>query len=221
MKEAKLLRDRSSPELGTILPPEDVDEFLLMHLMVQSWRKVIRFKSLHAAHPFTLFVYEIESDKDFSNFNLSTNILGKSLCIRFGDLGFAFVADGGLQHEMAELGPYDLGFKKLHPVQFDELAARVHYKSSLRNATHLYVHYETPETFEFNQVELTPYNKIKLPDGSDPVFLEWSSIELALAFEHYGVPGSNLLIDQNGEASLTFLVDENGVKRHLPPGCFS
>jgi hypothetical protein len=136
-------------------------------------------------------------------------------------LGFAFIADGGLQHEMAELGPYGLGFKKLHPVQFDEIAARVHYKSSLRNATHLYVHVESPERFEFNQVEVTPYTNVKLRDGSDQVFLEWSSVELARAFKHYGVRGSNLLIDEKGEASRTFLVDENGDKRDLPPGCFS
>lgn len=221
MKEASLFRDRSSPELGMIFPPEDVDELLLMHLLIQSWRKIIRFNTLHAAHPFTLFVYEIENDMDFSSFNLSTNMLGKSLCIRFGDLGFAFVGDGGLQHEMAELGPYGLGFKKLHPVQFDELAARVHYKSSLRNATHSYLHFESPEKFEFNQVKLTPYTNVKLSDGSDKVFREWSSAELALVFRRYGVPGSNLLIDENGEASYTFLVHENGDKRDLPPGCFS
>lgn len=220
IKEANLLHDRRSPELGMIFPPEGVDELLLMHLLVQSWRKVIKFKSLHTVHPFTLFVYEIEKDRDFPNFNLSTNLFGKSICMRFDDLGFAFVADGGLQHEMAELGPFDLGFKKLHPVQFDELAARVHYKSSLRDATHFYMHFENSERFDFNQIRVTPYTNIKLEDGSDRVFREWSLSELALVLKRYGVPGWNNLIDENGEAVYTFLVDKNGAKQNLPAGCF-
>lgn len=221
IKEASLLHDRSSPELGMIFPTEGVDELFLMHLLVQSWRKVIHFRSLHAAHPFTLYVYEIEQDDDFSNFNMSTNLFGKSLCIRFGDLGLAFVSDGGLQHEMATLGPYNLGFQKLHPVQFDELAARVHYKSALRDATHLYIHSESPESFNFNQVRVTPYTDIKLKDGSDRVFREWSLSELALVLENYQVPGWNHLIDEAGQATHTFLVSENGTKQNLHAGSFS
>jgi len=175
----------------------------------------------HTVHPFTLYVYEIEKDDDFEDFNLSTNLLGKSLCMRFGDLGFAFVADGGLQHEMAELGPYNLGFQKLHPVQFDELAARVHYKSALRDATHFYIHSENPESFYFNQIKVTPYTNIKLKDGSDRVFREWSLNELALMLKNYDVPGGRYLVDEAGKASYTFLVDENSKKKNLPAGSFS
>lgn len=221
VKEASLLHDRSSPELGVIFPPEEIAELILLHLLVQSWRKTIRFQSLHTVHPFTLYVYEIEKDHDFADFNLSTNLLGKSLCMRFGDLGFAFVADGGLQHEMGEFGPYDLGFQKLHPVQFDELAARVHYKSVLRDATHFYVHSENPESFCFNQVKVTPYTNIKLNDGSDRVFREWSLSELAVMLENYDVPGGKYLINEAGEASYTFLVGENGAKKNLSAGSFS
>jgi len=204
-----------------IFPPEGLDELLLMHLLVQSWRKAIRFTSLHTVHPFTLYVYQIEQDPDFSQFNLSTNIFGKSLCIRFGDLGFAFVADGGLQHEIGELGPYDLAYKKLHPVQFDGLAARVHYKAALRDATHFYIHIESPESFDFNQVKVTPYTSEQFEDGSARIFREWSLTELATVFELYGVPGWRHLVDEKGEASYTFLVDQFGAKRNIPPGGFS
>lgn len=221
VKEMSLLHDRGDPELGMIFPPEGAGELLLIHLLVQSWRKTIRFQSLHTHHPFTLYVYEIEEDDEFEDFNLSTNLLGKSLCIRFGNLGFAFVADGGLQHEMAELGPYNLGFQKLHPVQFDELSARIHYKSALRDATHFYVHSESPNSFYFNQVKVTPYTNIKLQDGSDRVFREWSSSELTLVLKNYGVPGWKFLIDEAGEASYTFLVGENGTKKNLPAGSFA
>lgn len=214
-KETSLLRDRSSPELGTILCPSVMSEMMLLHLLVQSWRKLILFETIHAKHPFTLYVYEIEEDDEFSRFNFSTNIVGKSLCIRFGSLGFAFVADGGLQHDISELGPYDLAFQRLHPIQFDELAARIHYKSTLRDATHLYVHVEDDTSLRFIQIKVIPYSENKLDNGDGQVFREWSNFELAGAFRVYGFPGWEYLLDENREAVYTLLVDSQGKKLNL------
>lgn len=211
-KEAALLRDQRHPELGPIFPPDAMDEMFLLHLLLQSWRKVILFRAIHAQHPFTLYVYALDEDKDYGSFNLSTNIFGKSICVRFGDLGFVFVGDGGLQHELADLGPYGLARQQLHPIQFDELAARVHYKSALRNATHSYIHVEDADTFSFQQMAVVPYTKTKLPDGSDQVFRPWSLKQLAEVLESYKVPGFEHLIDEAGEAVFTRLVDETGQK---------
>lgn len=211
-KEAALLRDQRHPELGPIIPPDAMDEMFLLHLLLQSWRKVILFSAIHTQHPFTLYVYALDEDKDYGSFNLSTNIFGKSICLRFGDLGFAFVGDGGLQHEMADLGPYGLARQQLHPIQFDELAARVHYKSALRDATHSYFHAEDADTFSFQQMAVVPYTKTKLPDGSDQVFRPWSLKQLAEVLESYKVPGFEHLIDEAGEAVFTRLVDETGQK---------
>ena len=214
-KEASLLLDQRQPELGAIFPPDAMDEMYLLHLLVQSWRKLIHFSVIHTQHPFTLYVYSVSEDNEYGSFNISTNLFGKSICLRFGDLGFAFVGDGGLQHEMAELGPYNLARQKLHPIQFDELAARVHYKSALRDATHSYLHFEDTDKFKFQQVAVVPYTNVKLPDGSDRVFKPWSQIQLAKFFELYQVPGFEHLIDEAGEAALTRLVDENGRKLTL------
>lgn len=214
-KEATLLRDRRNPALGTIFPPHAMDEMFLLHLLVQSWRKKIQFRTLHTQHPFTLYVYPLSRDPNYGEFNLSTNIFGKSICMRFGDLGFAFVGDGGLQHEMENLGPYRLARQHLHPIQFDELAARIHYKSTLRDATHRYVNSEDPKTFLFQQTAVVPYSKHKLSDGSDRVFQQWSDEELAKMFERYNVPGFEHLINEAGEASYTRLVDERGQKLSL------
>lgn len=219
--EARLLRDRKNPKLGSIFDPKWMSELVSMHLLVQSWRKVVRFRSLHAAHPFTLYVYGIERDRDFGDFNVSTNLLGRSICLRCGDLGYAFIADGGLQHEMAELGPYNLAFERLHPVQFDELAARVHYKASLCDASHAYAYYETEETFEFDQLSVAPYNSAVLEDGSKRVFRDWSLEEFWGAMQHYGVPGWEYLIDKQGMSNLTRLADDDGKKLYIPPGIFT
>ncbi len=211
-KEASLLRDRRQPALGAIFPPDAMDEMFLLHLLVQSWRKLILFRAIHTQHPFTLYVYSLLEDEEYGAFNLSTNIFGKSICMRFGDLGLVFVGDGGLQHEMGVLGPYELAHQCLHPIQFDELAARVHYKSALRDATHSYLHAEDADTFRFQQMAVVPYTKIKLPDGSDRVFKPWSLEALAEVFRRYEVPGFEYLIDESGEAAFTRLVDENGQK---------
>lgn len=209
-KESSLPHNRQNPSLGSIYPPEEMDEVRLLHLLIQSWRKIISFKCIHAKHPFTLYVYSIDQLEGYSNFNLSTNIYGKSICLRFGDLGFAFVGDGGLQQEMAELGPFDLCFRRLHPIQFDEIAARIHYKSALRDATHSYVFSEEADVIRFEQVAVLPYTRTILPDGSNPVFKYWSGKDLAEVFKRYRVPGFEHLIDANGEASFTRLVDESG-----------
>lgn len=211
-KETSLPHDQRQPALGTIFPPDAMDEMYLLHLLVQSWRKLIMFRSIHTQHPFTLYVYSLSEDEEYGAFNLTTNIFGKSICVRFGGLGFAFVGDGGLQHEMANLGPYGLAHQRLHPIQFDELAARVHYKSALRDATHSYLHAEAADTFRFQQLSVVPYTNVKLPDGSDRVFKPWSLEELSEVFRRYDVPGFEYLIDQTGKASFTRLVDENGRK---------
>jgi len=164
-KETTLIYDRSQPNSGSIFPPKFMDDFYILHLLVQSWRKTIKFRALHAAHPFTLYVYQLDTDSNYADFNISTNPFAMSICIRFGNLGFAFVGDGGLQHNSAELGPFNLAFQKLYPIQFDEIAARIHYKSVLRDATHLYANSENLDTFNFQQIKLKPYTDEILDDG--------------------------------------------------------
>lgn len=211
-KEAKLLVNRKQPELGSIFPPALMDEMFLLHLLVQSWRKVITFTGLHAEHPFTLYVYEIDEDDNYETFNLSTNLLGKSICMRFGQLGIAFVGDGGLQHHVGGLGPYDLAFQKVHPIQFDEIAARVHYKSALRDATHQYVHAEDEHNFQFHQLSVAPYSSELIDGGQKRVFRDWSDQEFAYMLKILQVPGWEQLLDGDGGATYTRLVDESGRK---------
>lgn len=209
-KEASLAFDRSQPSLGSIVPADYFDELFFVHLLVQSWRKSLRFNCLHAAHPFTLFVYEIEPDDRYGNFDVSTNLTGKSICIRFGNLGFAFVADGGLQHHVGEFGPFSLAFEKLHPIQFSEIAARVHYKAALRDATHSYVQHEDHESFTFNQTHVLPYANTILSNGEIQIFKPWNNAELSAFFERYEVPGFEDLIDRTGVATQTRLINEAG-----------
>lgn len=216
IKESALPLNQRQPDQGNIVPLDYIDELFLMHLLVQSWRKKIIFNCLHTIHPFTLYVYQIDEDPEYGDFDISTNVLGQSICVRFGGLGFAFVADGGLQHHSGDLGPFDLAFKKLHPIQFSEVAARIHYKAALRDATHSYIQHENPESFTFTQISVSPYSNTILPDGAMQVFKPWSDRELTQALSIYRVPRAERLIDDSGSAVFTRLVDENGNVLQLP-----
>lgn len=210
IKESALSLDQKQPQQGNIVSVDYFDELFFIHLLIQSWRKKVNFNSLHTIHPFTLYVYRIEEDLQFGKFDISTNVHGKSICIRFGSWGFAFVADGGLQHHAGEFGPFGLAFKKLHPIQFSEICARIHHKATLRDATHRYIHHEDADSFTFTQTSVSPYTNTKLSNGEMQVFKPWSNTGLAGALEKYQVPKFELLLDNMGVAKFTRLVDANG-----------
>jgi hypothetical protein len=216
IKESALSLNLSQPDQGKIVPLNYFDELFLMHLLIQSWRKALTFNCLHSIHPFTLYVYQVDEDPEYGDFDISTNVHGKSICVRFGGLGFAFVADGGLQHHSGDLGPFKLAFKKVHPIQFSEIAARIHYKAALRDATHSYLQHEDRESFTFNQTSVSPYSNTILQDGTMQIFKPWSDRELAQVLLTYRVPGAEQLIDASGSAVFTRLVDENGTFLQLP-----
>lgn len=210
MKEATLLVDRRLPDAGTIFPASELDDIILLHLFIQSWRKLAVFRCIHGTHPFSLYSYKLERDARYSEFNFSTNLFGKSIAIRFGDVGLCFVGDGGLQHEIGPLGTFDLSGRTLHAAQFDEIAARVHYKAQLRDATHFYVHTEAPKDFVSMQLHVKHYSGERFAGGSRRIFRDWSDAELAIAFARYGVPDYEGLLDEEGRAVYTRLINDKG-----------
>ncbi|MEP1334543.1 MAG: hypothetical protein ABJK43_17710 [Lentilitoribacter sp.] len=219
IKETSLSLNMKHPAEGSIVPTNYIGELFFIHLLIQSWRKKITFNCLHTIHPFTLYVYQIEEDPLHSNFDMTTNVIGQSICIRFGGLGFAFVADGGLQHHSGRLGPFGLAFQKLHPIQFSEIAARIHYKAALRNVTHKYLFHEDLETFTLTQTAVAPYSNTKLSNGEMELFKPWDDSEFKYALQAYGIPNIEHLTDNNGTVKFTRLVDEAGKLLQLSKIC--
>lgn len=185
VKETTLLVDRTDPSKGSILSHDFLEEFRQAQFILQSARKRTVFHSLHGPHPFTLYMYRIERDEDFGDFDLSTNLLGQSIAIRLGSLGLVFVNDGGLQYEAGRKGPLDLDGKRLHPIQFSEVVARVYYKAALRDATHAYTSSETPDNIVVDQVAVRPFSNVLLEGGRVRIFRPWDDIECAHMIERY------------------------------------
>ena len=173
VKETALLLDRKNPSLGNIVPAHWIEDLHHGHLVLQSARKPTIFNCLHSPFPFSTYWYRIKYEEEEPQFDLSTNILGQSIAMRMGRLGTIFVNDGGLQMEIDPKGPFALLGAEISPIQFSELYSRVHYKSSLRRATHLYLNSEDDTKFVFNQLNVQPYRNVYLPDGKMKIFEQW------------------------------------------------
>lgn len=173
VKETALLLDQKNPALGRIVSADFIDHFFHFQLILQSSRKKTRFRALHSTYPFTLYWYRIDGSDN--TFDLSTDILGQSIAVHMGKLGVAFVNDGGLQMIHGQKGPYELEGATVLPHQFGELAARVHTKASLRDATHFYLSSETKSQLTIEQQYLRPFANFTLENGEFQVFRPWDS----------------------------------------------
>lgn len=216
VQETRMARDRSKPQHGPIVPPHFFDDFFHTHLLLQSARKRIKFECLHAEFPFSLYTYKILEDHRYGKWDFSTCIPGMSVAIRFGALGAVFVADGGLQMEVASKGPFDLIDQRLHPLQFSEISARIHYKAYLRDATHLYLTSETPDQVNMKQLNVSSFSGIIQETGEKRIFRDWDEGELAQMLCGYSGRELNKVYDSKSGRTYTTLLDSDGSLRTIP-----
>lgn len=210
VKESSLAADRRSPLNGNIVPAWLLEEFSHAQLILQSARKSTAFRCLHGLFPLTVYTYRISEDPNFGGFDLSTHIGGQSAAIRLGPIGVIFVNDGGLQLEAGREGPLGLDGRELHPLQFSEVAARVHYKAHLRDATHQYVDCETPNELIVEQVAVRPYTNVKVEGGAMRIFKPWDDIECAGFIARYRGVSLDAVYDQETGSFWTTLVGNDG-----------
>lgn len=210
VKENTLPRDRKNRGGAPIVPAHVVLDFAHAHLIMRSARKPTAFRCLHGLFPFTLYTYAIALDQACGTFDFTTHLGGQSLALRLGRLGAIFVNDGGLQLHAGEAGPFNLAGRTLHPIQFSEVAARVHYKASLRDATHAYVSSETPEALNVDQVEVRPFTSVRLPNDELRVFRPWVDRECAELIARYRSVNWGAVYDEQTQRFRTTLLDGNG-----------
>jgi hypothetical protein len=128
-RELSLLADRREPLAGFITTPELLVRYKFLHLFLQSIRIPTTFVG---DTPWSIFVVETHSYNQELDFDYHDNIQLLTFAIRIGGVGIiACLQDNGSQKEMFD--DYFKMFKgvKLHPIQFDELYAKVTYKASL------------------------------------------------------------------------------------------
>jgi len=188
--ETRLLIDRQNPSKGFILDAKFLDNFHLCHLILQTARKQTSFSCLHSDYPFSLYWYIVDG-AEASNFDFITDIWGNAVAIQIGRLGVVFVADGGLQMEVGEKGPYDLSGSVVSIAKFRELVIRIFYKSQLRDATHFYINSEMPDTMSVNQSHVTPYTGMIPGTEMIQIFRDWNEDEIRSVLNRPGIVGGS------------------------------
>lgn len=208
VKETSLLSDRSKPSSGTIIDPHFIDELRHCHFVMQSARKPTSFNCLHSDFPFSLYAYTVPNPR--AEFDLSTNIPGQSVSIRIGQLGIIFINDGGFQMEVGPMGPFGLFGAELSETQFREVSARVHYKATLRDATHFYLTFESDKSIQIEQLHVRSFSGY-LPGSNElQIFRDWNETELSYAMSGYMGVDRSIVFDEEAQVCRTTLVDEQG-----------
>lgn len=127
-KELSLLLKRSNPKDGTIVTKEMLESFSNLHLFMQAFRGRHEFTGDKPYSVLICNLHELGSPYDFRD-----NLLLSTLAIRLGEIGIIIsFEDGGLIRESYGRYVEDVGGRKLHPIQFYELYAKVSYQIKLR-----------------------------------------------------------------------------------------
>lgn len=123
-KEYLLTHDRSEPKSKSIISRALLSALDLQHLYLQAARVPIEFHG----RPGSVFVFKLQVHKDLKyQFNYWDSLHMIATC-RIGNVGImAVFEDGGILKDFMEPVFDEYYSKALHPLQFDELTARLVY----------------------------------------------------------------------------------------------
>src|SRR5262249_31804760 len=140
-RELHLPADRAQPQLGPIADKRGLASFRNMLLMLQSVRVPMRFHGADSGFPASVFVFKLAQPKTMAaRFDMRDELVNKAIALRLGTTGVLAVFDGGVQEQvLGHLFRRD-GQRTIHPLQFEELAAKLFYKATLLEtcATYLF-----------------------------------------------------------------------------------
>jgi len=208
-KELTLLLDRSSPDFGTIVTKDLVESYDNLHAFIQG----IRRKMIFVDHlPFSVLITNLHDLGDPTNFSFRDSILGKTFGLRSGEVGIIVAtSDAGLNNFSYARYLKDVNGRKLHPIQFDELFAKVTYESLrlTKDPTFTIVSNKDSE-LPVHIITHIPYMKLKDWDNNEfsrllgDVLSKWG-----LSKEELFVPPNKIYTYMtNEDGSMTF-IDKN------------
>jgi len=210
-KELSLLIDRRNPVDGFITSPELLQELRMLHTFLQSIRMPFEFV---AFQPWSTFLVETYTYGGGRDFDYHDEIFTLTFSIRMGGIGIiACLENNGAQEEL--FSDYFDKFKgiKLHPMQFDELVAKVTYKASLMNRTPKYIMMLPKEEGQKVTVIASPLQGLSYK----PIFDDWNQRDYAayLAFQwnKYGIQFEDIF--RQPDMVLSMLVNEDGTVKVL------
>lgn len=128
-RELSLVRNRANPEDGTIVSSALLKSFSSLHLFLQGIRKQHEFVG---DPPYSVLVCNVHDLDQPRNYCYRDNLTHMTASVRMGEIGLLVCfEDGGLTKESYGRFVADVAGRKLHPIQFDELTAKVTYQVAL------------------------------------------------------------------------------------------
>lgn len=123
-RECLLPLNRRSPADGTIVIPEEMEAYRILHFLLQSTRLPVRCVQAHSDIPGSLFVFRIAEPSNPSlRFDYQDDVVHMLLSLRVGNVGVLAGFDMGALN--FECSPFLDRYQNelLHPIQFGELGA--------------------------------------------------------------------------------------------------
>lgn len=205
-KELSLEMDRRSPGKGTIATEDTLRSFSNLHTFLQGVRGRHQFKG---EAPYTVLVCNLHNTKNI--FDFRDDLIQFTLALRMGEVGvIVSFEDGGLIRNSYARYVQAVEGRKLHPIQFTELYAKVCYQVSLR---------QRPLTFLTNfHVDGTAIASTTMISASTPLN-KWDQEEFAeiLRFHLRHWMNDKTQVEYHPPDQLTtWMVGQNGEPLILP-----
>lgn len=127
-KELNLSRERNSPSAGKILDENTLRSFESLHLFLQGIRGKHKFAD---KPPYSVLICNLHDLGGGYSYSFRDSLAYMTISIRMGDVGvIVCFEDDGLANGSYGRYVHAVNHRKLHPIQFDELFARVTYQTS-------------------------------------------------------------------------------------------
>lgn len=209
--ERLLPLNRKYPKGRPILPPQLREAFRMTHFLIQSLRFPIKFTAEGKEQiPGSAYLFYLKSPEDPKlQFDFKDNVFTLGVSMRLGNRAIVTLSDGGaINLAIGDLLRRD-GKRKLHPIQFYELAAKAFYKATLLNRTPKYIMIEVKKAVEVMQMPLMGLS-------TKPVFDDWDPTAYAHMLSFFtGHTVEKLKPDDSGRV-MSFISDAEGKPFNIP-----
>jgi len=194
------IKQNTNTEEGFNMSQSLIHKFANLHTMLQSIIQPIVFEDFK---PWSIFLYPVKNPSDEFTYRDEINTLTFSL--RMNDFGLIInLQDNGLNYLYHKEILNKINDKPLHPIQFEELSARVFYSAYLFNRLPEYHIIPTPtETF----ISTMPVRGM----SNKPIFDDWQPKIYAQVLENFWKRWQILLLQiiKNPLKPISYLLDED------------
>lgn len=178
-----------------------IHKFAHLHTMLQSIIQPVTFEDFT---PWSIFLYRVENPANEFTYRDEINTLTFSL--RMNDFGLVInLQDNGLNHLYHQAVLDKIKGKTLHPIQFEELSARIFYSAYLFNRLPQY-HIIPTATQVF--IGAMPVRGM----SNKPIFDDWQAKTYAQVLENFWKRWQILLLQiiKNPQQPISYLFDADG-----------